>query len=131
MHAHHIHGRNYFDCRGSDAPEPCRGMVREDRLYPWAERLFIALDAYRPENLAEVVAERRKQPERQVAPGALAQLDAALERATEAFVRGWWTEDRLLAERDRLGGLRIEIEQAMERPQPTALPLGSPTTAWS
>jgi hypothetical protein len=88
MHAHHVSERNYFDCRSSDSSTPCRGMLREDRLFTWVERLFEALDAYRPPELAEAVAERSQQPERHHPPGALAQVDATLARLGKRFEWG-------------------------------------------
>ncbi len=88
MHAHHLHGRNYFDCRGSDSPNPCRGMLREERLFPWAEGLLTALDAYRPPDLVEAVEEHRHQPGQHVSPASLAQLDATIARLGKRFEWG-------------------------------------------
>lgn len=41
-------GRAYYHCRGNDNPDPCRPLVREDRLLPWAEALLAALDPTAP-----------------------------------------------------------------------------------
>jgi hypothetical protein len=131
MHAHHINGHNYFDCRGSDAPNPCRGALREDRLFPWVERLFEALDAYRPADLAEAVAERGQAPERHHSPGALVQIDATLARLGKRFEWGHIDEAAYLAEHARLLQQREELTRAAEHPQPTSsLPLGSLMDGW-
>jgi DNA invertase Pin-like site-specific DNA recombinase len=130
MHAHHLHGRNYFDCRGSDSPNPCRGMLREDQLFPWAEGLLQALDAYRPPDLTEAVEERRQQPAPLASPASLAQLDATLGRLGKRFEWGHIDEVTYLAEHVRLTQQREELEQAAQRPPPTSLPLGSLMEGW-
>ena len=131
MHAHHMSGHNYFDCRNTDSVKPCRGKLREDRLFPWVERLFEALDAYRPPDLAEAVAERGQQPERRRSPGTLAQIDATLARLGKRFEWGHIDEAAYLAEHARLVQQREEFQGARERPQPTAsLPIGSLMDGW-
>ena len=130
MHAHHLHGRNYFDCRGSDSPNPCRGMLREDRLFPWAEALFQSIDAYRPADLAEAVDERLQQPIPHASPAALAQIDATLARLGKRFEWGHVDEATYLAEHARLTQQREELERGANRPVPTSLPLGSRMEGW-
>ena len=63
-------------------------MLREDRLFPWAEALFKSMDAYRPEDLAEAVDERLQQPVSHASPIALAQIDATLARLGKRYEWG-------------------------------------------
>ena len=90
-------GRNYFDCRGSDSPDPCRGTsVDRGPTLSVGGRLFEALDANRPLDVAEPIAERCKHPERHVSPRALAQLGATPARLGKRL-------------RDRVGGAQGRI----------------------
>ncbi len=131
MHAQHMSGHNYFDCRNSDAVPPCPGKLREDRLFPWVERLFEALDAYRPAELADAVVERGRQPDPHQSPDALAQIDATLARLGKRFEWGHLDESAYLAEHARLTQQREELQRALEHPTPTtSLPLGSLMDGW-
>ncbi|HZT82238.1 MAG TPA: recombinase family protein [Gemmataceae bacterium] len=120
LHGHFVRGRRRYYCRRTDLAEPCSGgrSVREDDLLPQAREIFVALEAMQPEDFTEALERMPPAASRRPAPDALRQIDAALERATEAFVRGWWSEERLLAERERLEALRQEIEREAEAPGP-------------
>jgi Recombinase len=136
MHCHWIKKARY-QCRGGDLAQPCRRMVPEDVLLPWAERLFTVLDAYRgpggrPENFRELVAEELAgQGSVQHSPDALRQLDSRKKRAEQLFLLGHWTTEQLTAETASIATLRAEIERELEQPNPALLwPVGSLLEIW-
>ena len=132
MHCHPMKGRAYYHCRGNDNPDPCRRLVREDRLLPWAEALLAALDRDRPDDLAEAVAERSGTGRsRHRSKDAIAQLDASLARLGKRFEWGHIDEDAYRAEWARLRAQREElVTRTAERALPP-LPLGSLMEGWA
>lgn len=131
MHCHAMKQIRYYYCRSNDAEEPCRRLLREDGLIPWAEQLLAVLDAYRPDDLRDQVAERQRQAQRtRPAPDAVRQIDGRMERIAELFAMGHWSKARYLEERARLEALRVELEQELTAPTRSPIPLGSLTEAW-
>ncbi len=131
MHCHTIKERSYYQCRGNDRPDPCRKGVREDRLTPWFEELFATLDVCRPADLEEHVRRQQADGERpQVAPSALAQLDATLARLGKRFEWGHIDESIYLAEHARLTAQREELSRPGEEPRPLPVPIGSLMDGW-
>jgi hypothetical protein len=132
MHCHPMKDRAYYHCRGNDNSDPCRRLVREDRLLPWAEALLAALDRRRPDDLADAVAERSGTGRsRRRSKDAIAQLDASLARLGKRFDWGHVDEETYKAEWARLQAQREElVGQAAERTRP-ALPLGSLMEGWA
>jgi hypothetical protein len=132
MHCHPMKDRAYYHCRGNDNSDPCKRLVREDRLLPWAEGLMAALDRQRPDELADTVAERsgsgRSRPR---SKDAVAQLDASLARLGKRFDWGHVDEETYKTEWARLKAQREElVGQAAERKR-SPLPLGSLMEGWA
>jgi len=123
MHCHPMKGRAYYHGRGNDNPDPCRRLVREDRLLPWAEALLVALDRDRPDDLAEAVAERSGTGRsRRRSKDVIAQLAASLARLGKRFEWGHIDEDAYRAEWARLQAQREELagQAAEQKPIPAA-----------
>ena len=105
----------YYYCRRDIVDRCGTPTVREDRLLPWGDVLFEALDAIRPDGFQAAMdrAEGRRQ-----SPDAIAQVDATLGRLLQLFQWGDITPEHYKAERDRLGDLRKELILTTA-PQPT------------
>lgn len=130
LNGHTTRFGTYYNCRNSDAAFPCRGLVREDHLLPWAEQLFEMLDAYRPPHLRDAVAERIGEDQIPRSSEGLHQIEMRLERITEAWINGWWTEERFRTERTRLEALRDELRLEQQAPSTPSLPLGGLIEGW-
>ena len=132
MHCHPMKDRAYYHCRGNDNSDPCKRLVREDRLLPWAEALMAALDGQRPDELADTVAERSGSGRsRRRSKDAVAQLDASLARLGKRFDWGHVDEETYKTEWARLQAQREElVGQAAERKR-SPLPLGSLMEGWA
>jgi DNA invertase Pin-like site-specific DNA recombinase len=132
MHCHPMKGRAYYHCRSNDAANPCRKMVREDALLPWAEGLLRVLDAYRPADLESAVADRLAERQSRSAPSAIAQLDGSIERLGKRFEWGHIAESDYRAEWERLVARREELIASAGVAVDTAvLPLGSLMAGWN
>lgn len=108
MHIHTDHGRTYYRCRGVDAPDRCQGAwAREERLLGWGDELFGRLDAYRGSDFAQRVAAAADVKAH--GPGALAQVEATLERLGKRFEWGHITEDAYHIEYHRLLAVMAEL----------------------
>lgn len=131
MHCHTIKEVPYYNCRGNDRVDPCKRGVREDALLPWAERLFAALDEYRPEELPAEVDRLLRSDGPAPAPDALAQLDRNIERLGHRFEWGHIDEMRYRQEWDRLQAMRRDLVSANQRQRATPpLPLDGLMEAW-
>lgn len=108
MAIHNDHDRTYYRCRGVDAPDRCQGpWSREEKLLAWGEELFCRLDAFRRSDFAErVTAEADLKPP---GPGALAQVEATLERLGKRYEWGHLTEAAYRVEYARLEAVRNEL----------------------
>jgi hypothetical protein len=53
-----------------------------------------------------------------------------LERITEAWINGWWNEERFRTERARLEALRDELRLEQQAPSAPSLPLGGLMEGW-
>jgi DNA invertase Pin-like site-specific DNA recombinase len=132
MHCHPMKGRAYYHCRSNDAANPCRKLVREDALLPWAEGLLRVLDAYRPADLERSVAEQLAARQSRLNPSAIAQLEGSIERLGKRFEWGHITESEYRAEWERLVARRDELTASAGMAVDTAtLPLGSLMAGWN
>lgn len=130
MHCHWLGGHAYYNCRGNDKANPCGKHVREDALLPWAEQLLTVLDAFRPAELREVVADQLAGDRPQRAPDAGKQVQTRLERIADLYAMGHWTRERYLAERERLEHLLEELHAEAQDDQAPFVPLGSLMEGW-
>ncbi|HYL07646.1 MAG TPA: recombinase family protein [Candidatus Udaeobacter sp.] len=105
--------RLYYACRhGQEKLVACKERwVREDELMPWARTLLVELEALRPADFA-----RRVDLLTSSAPadprGAIESIDRSLERLDQLFLWGHWDEPKYRAERERLEGMRKELQDA-------------------
>ena len=108
MHIHTDRGRTYYRCRGVEAPDRCQGSwAREEKLIGWGDELFGRLDAYRRSDFAQQVAAAADvKPQ---GPGALAQVEATIERLGKRFEWGHIDEAAYRAEYARLNVVQDEL----------------------
>jgi Recombinase/Recombinase zinc beta ribbon domain len=130
MHCHWMGGRAYYNCRGNDLAKPCGRLVREDALLPWAEQLLMVVDAFRPDDLRDVVAGQLAEDMAVRAPDAGEQVQVRLERIADLYAMGHWTRDRYLAERERLERLLEEVSAESRSDDAPFVPLGSLMEGW-
>jgi hypothetical protein len=118
LHGHFIRGVRYYYCRRTDLSEPCPGGhgVREEELLPQARAIFAALESFKPEEFEEAKERDLALQAGRHSPDALSQIEAQMERAAQAYVIGFWSQERSLAERERLEALKREIEQETAEP---------------
>ena len=111
-------GTAYYRCGGFDAPDRCRaGMIREQRLLPWARGVIERLDSKAPADLAERAEALACQPK--TAPSALANVEESLRRADFMFFSvKRWDQEQYRAEVERLTRIRDELARELlpERP---------------
>jgi DNA invertase Pin-like site-specific DNA recombinase len=109
----------YYACRNDVAlTEQCpgaRSSVREERLLPWAERLFEYLDALTPAGFREAVKGSGRIPQ---SPDALPQIDGTLERQRKLFLWGHISEAEYQREYDRLTSLKADLQADTSELQP-------------
>ncbi len=121
LHANTIKGTAYYRCPGTDASDPCRALVREAVLLPWAQELFEALDELQPAEFGDEVQRQAEAGAPVRSPGALAQLEATLERLERLFLWGHVAEEKYRAERERLEALMEELAAEPAREPPIVL----------
>jgi hypothetical protein len=112
MHAQTVRGRAYYRCDRTDRVTPCRALVLEDRLLPWAEALVERLAIYQPEEFGSTVDALVGG---NTSPEALADIDAELERIGWRFDKGFMSERDYEAKWDHLHGRRRDVEEALTR----------------
>jgi DNA invertase Pin-like site-specific DNA recombinase len=116
LHATTIKGHAYYRCDGTSAAEPCRGVIRESTLLPWAQDLFEILDQLQPPGFEAEVERQVTSDTPFRSPGALAQIKATLERLEKMLLWGDLPEARYRAERKRLEALRGELSAPTLQP---------------
>jgi DNA invertase Pin-like site-specific DNA recombinase len=130
LHANTIKESIYYRCAGVDATHPCRSLVREALLLPWAQALFEALDELQPIEFADEVHRQSESESAVRSPGALVQLDATLERLGRRFEWGHIDEAAYQAEWKRLQALKSEMAAAEAVVQPSIV-LDGILAAWN
>lgn len=105
--------RLYYACRhGQEKLVACtEKWVREDDLLPWARALLVELEALKPADFARRIDLMTSNPVRD-SLGAIESIDRTLQRLDQLFLWGHWEEQRYRAQRERLEGMRKELEDA-------------------
>ena len=123
-------GRIYYACRhGREKRVACsEKWIREEDLEPWARALLVELEALKPADFAQridLMSEKGPTHSR----GAIESIDRSLQRLDQLFVWGHWDESRYRAERERLEGIRKELEDTAG-PQTVDPKLTGLVSAW-
>jgi hypothetical protein len=113
MAIHNDRNRTYYRCRGIGAPDRCQGAWARDKgLLEWGDELFGRLGASRRSDFAQHLAAARE-AKRTQGPGALTQVETAIERNRKLFGWNHITEEAYLAENSRLSALKSELVAAV------------------
>jgi DNA invertase Pin-like site-specific DNA recombinase len=120
----------YYACRhGREKLVPCvERWVREDEIAPWARALFVELEGLTPGDFAQRIDRRRTKPVAD-SRGAMESIDRSLQRLDQLFMWGHWDEPRYRAERERLAGLRKDLQDPAQ-PTTTNEDLTGLVEAW-
>ncbi len=105
--------RVYYACRhGREKLIPCsERWVREDEITPWARALLLELESLKPADFAHRIDRMSPNPVAD-SQSAIESIDRSLERLNQLFIWGHWDEARYRSERERLEGVRRELEDA-------------------
>jgi DNA invertase Pin-like site-specific DNA recombinase len=105
--------RAYYACRhGKETLVECKEpWVSEDNLAPWGRALFVELEALKPADFARRIDLMASNPAADSA-GAIESIDRSLERLNQLFLWGRWDESKYRAERERLEGMRKELQDS-------------------
>lgn len=120
----------YYACRhGRDKLVACtERWVREQDITPWARALLVQLEALQPADFARRIDLMSSNPPAD-SLGAIESIDRSLERLNQLFLWGHWDEFRYRAERERLEGMRKELEDAAS-PERVDPQLNGLVSAW-
>ncbi len=105
----------YYACRhGQEKLVACtEKWVREESLLEWARALLIELEALKPADFARRIDLMTSNPVAD-SRGAVEAIDRSLQRLDQLFLWGHWDEPKYRAERERLEGMRKELQAAEE-----------------
>ena len=122
--------RLYYACRhGQEKLVACEERwVREDDLLPWVRALLVELEALKPVDFARRIDLMSSNLPAD-SHGAIESIDRSLERLDQLFLWGHWDEPKYRAERERLEGMRKELQDAGE-PERTEPRLTGLVSAW-
>jgi DNA invertase Pin-like site-specific DNA recombinase len=115
MHAQTTKETRYYRCPGTDALNPCRHIVREDRLIPWAGDLFARLQRCQKDDFGESVNAER--PARLANAATLASIDARIKRLGQRFEWGHIDEAGYRVAWDELQAARKQLTDVKQRRQ--------------
>ena len=115
LHAQSTKGVRYYRCPGTDAADVCRHLVREDRLLPWADDLFVRLERLQPRSFAQGVASNRLTST--VNAETLVSIDSRIARLGQRFEWGHIDQSQYQVEWTRLQSLRQQFANQTQRRQ--------------
>jgi DNA invertase Pin-like site-specific DNA recombinase len=106
-------GRLYYACRhGHEKLVACsERWVREQEITPWARALLVALESLKPADFAMRIDRMSPNPVAD-SQSAIESIDRSLERLNQLFLWGHWDEAKYRVERERLEGVRRELQDA-------------------
>jgi site-specific DNA recombinase len=104
-------GRIYYACRhGREKRVACsEKWVREEDIEPWARALLVQVEALKPADFAQRIDLMSEKPPAD-SRGAIESIDRSLQRLDQLFVWGHWDEPKYRTERERLEGIRKDLE---------------------
>jgi len=120
----------YYACRhGQDKVVACKERwVHEDDLMVWARALLVELEALKPADFARRIDLMSSNPPLD-SRSAIESIDRSLQRLDQLFLWGHWEEPRYRDERQRLEGMRKEL-QDVEVPESVVPRLTGLVSAW-